>query len=332
MTSLPNLINCFGVALLHLATATSLGNRFVSHWERCRSDIADASLSLDVNGLLVLCNIGDTPVFCSGGGMNLPHHVPISLDGEEGYSVAQRRLNYNGCDREVNRESVHPPPNRTVFDSETPPPYRARRFTHPPGGGSGGVGGGNMDSKHHAASATKMPTQVNIGNGGSPVVRCYNGGLSNNNNINNVNLNSNSSGLSPLPVGRAGGAVTHHPSYQYHPPHAPGGAISGGHATTAHNGHLRAPLNNHNNHRRESPTSGGAKRPASASGHSRHSSSSSSNSARSSLGSPPNYNDVIANNFTRHSNGADIWHQSWKKVEHVFFCVFSRPLNKGGKK
>ena len=30
-TSLPNLINCFGVALLHLATVTSLGNRFVSH-------------------------------------------------------------------------------------------------------------------------------------------------------------------------------------------------------------------------------------------------------------------------------------------------------------
>ena len=50
-TSLPNLINCFGVALLHLATAMSLGKCFVSHWERCRSDIADASLSLDVNGL-----------------------------------------------------------------------------------------------------------------------------------------------------------------------------------------------------------------------------------------------------------------------------------------
>ena len=46
-------MNCFGVALLHLATAMSLGNRFVSHWERCRSNIADASLSLDVNGLLV---------------------------------------------------------------------------------------------------------------------------------------------------------------------------------------------------------------------------------------------------------------------------------------
>ena len=30
--------------------AMALGNRFVSHWERCRSDIADASLSLDVNG------------------------------------------------------------------------------------------------------------------------------------------------------------------------------------------------------------------------------------------------------------------------------------------
>ena len=266
--------------------------------------------------------------------------MPVSLDGEEGYSVAQKRLNYKGCDREVNRESVHPPPNRTVYDGEpVPPPNRAghRRFTHPPGGG----GGITMDSKHHAASATKMPTQVNIGNGGSPVVRCYNGGLSNNNNINNVNLNSNS-----LPVVGAGGAVTHHPSYQYHPPHALGGGTTGGHATTTapppgvaattahHNGHLRAPPNNHNNHQRESPTSGGGRRPTSASvsGHSRHSSSSSSNSARSSLGSPPNYDDVIANNFTRHSNGADVWHQSWKeRVENVSFSVFfSSPFIKGG--
>ena len=39
--------NCFGVVLLHLATATSLGNRFVS-------DIAVTSQSLDVNGPLLI--------------------------------------------------------------------------------------------------------------------------------------------------------------------------------------------------------------------------------------------------------------------------------------
>ena len=52
-TSLPNLIYCFGVVLLHqaFATTTNFAMAGESLWERCRSDIADASLSLDVNGL-----------------------------------------------------------------------------------------------------------------------------------------------------------------------------------------------------------------------------------------------------------------------------------------
>ena len=221
--------------------------------------------------------------------VNLPVSVQISQDGEEGYRQGQQRLiqhNFVGCDREVDRESIHPPPNRTVYDGESPPPYRARRFTHPTGGST------TMDSKHAAgaadrsASAAKMPTQVITGNGGSPVVRCYNGGLSNNNNTNNVNLNSSTC---------LGGAMTQHPSYQYHPPHVAG--QTGG--ATAHNGHLRAPSNYH---RRESPTA--AVQPLS--GHSRRSSSSSSNSARSSLGSPPNYDDVIANKFTTKHSGSDV--------------------------
>ena len=217
--------------------------------------------------------------------------MQISYDGEEGYEQAQQRLNqqhFVGCDREVDRESVHPPPNRTVYDGESPPPYRARRFTHP-------TGGSIMDCKHVAgatdrsASAAKMPTQVIIGNGGSPVVR----GLSNNNNTNNVNLNSSC----------LGGAMTQHPSYQYHPPHVAYPQTG----AAAHNGHLRAPSNHHHNHhRRESPTTAATHAQQPSSGHSRHSSSSSSNSARSSLGSPPNYDDVIANKFTTRHSGSDV--------------------------
>ena len=55
-TSLPNLINCFGVALLHLATAMSLGNRFVSHsgamLQRHRRRVAVARCKWALNGLL----------------------------------------------------------------------------------------------------------------------------------------------------------------------------------------------------------------------------------------------------------------------------------------
>ena len=55
-SSLPNLIYCFGVVLLHLATVISLRCHWgIALWaiqQQRRSNIADASLSLDVNGLL----------------------------------------------------------------------------------------------------------------------------------------------------------------------------------------------------------------------------------------------------------------------------------------
>ena len=188
-------------------------------------------------------------------------------------------------DCEVDRESVHPPPNRTVYDGESPPQYRARLFTHPTGGST------TMDSKHTAVaekstSTVKMPTQVITGSGRSPVARCFNRGLSNNNNTNNVNLNSSC----------LGGGLTQHPLHQYHSPH------SYPQTGAAHNGHPRAPNNyHHQHHQMESPTG------VSSSGHSRGSS---TNSAYSSHGSPPNYDDIIATKFTRHSKGPDVWHQT----------------------
>ena len=54
---LPNLIYCFLIVLLHLATVMSPGNHFVSHLGAMRSNIAEASLSLDVNGLLELAMV-----------------------------------------------------------------------------------------------------------------------------------------------------------------------------------------------------------------------------------------------------------------------------------
>ena len=54
-TSLPNFIYCFGVVLLHQAFVTATATNFAVTGESlCQpfgSDVADALLSLDVNGL-----------------------------------------------------------------------------------------------------------------------------------------------------------------------------------------------------------------------------------------------------------------------------------------
>ena len=60
-TSLPNLIYCFGVVLLHwtFATATNfaVSRESLCIWVLRRSNVADASLSLDVNIHLCRCDV-----------------------------------------------------------------------------------------------------------------------------------------------------------------------------------------------------------------------------------------------------------------------------------
>lgn len=57
--------------------------------------------------------------------VGLPPNIPVSPDGEEGYSASQLRL----LDRRFRAASNYsselfkPPPNKTVFDRESPPPY-----------------------------------------------------------------------------------------------------------------------------------------------------------------------------------------------------------------
>lgn len=54
---------------------------------------------------------------------NFPPRIQISRDGEEGYHNIQNLQSvFNGADTKT---AVNPPPNRTVFQEESPPPYRA---------------------------------------------------------------------------------------------------------------------------------------------------------------------------------------------------------------
>ncbi|CAH1780128.1 unnamed protein product [Owenia fusiformis] len=61
--------------------------------------------------------------------IDMPPHIAISWDGEEGYISSQRMLQMSNNDasrEDSHSDSVRPPPNKTVFDRESPPPYRAR--------------------------------------------------------------------------------------------------------------------------------------------------------------------------------------------------------------
>ena len=60
--------------------------------------------------------------------INMPPSIAISEDGEEGYETSQRMLRKQ---RQVYDENtkvgcVQPPPNRTVSQGHSPPPYRSR--------------------------------------------------------------------------------------------------------------------------------------------------------------------------------------------------------------
>ena len=60
--------------------------------------------------------------------INLPPSIAISEDGEEGYGNSQRMLRKQQqvYDAYAKVGCVQPPPNRTVFQGESPPPYRSR--------------------------------------------------------------------------------------------------------------------------------------------------------------------------------------------------------------
>lgn len=56
---------------------------------------------------------------------NLPPHIAISNDGEEGYAHSQRQLLSAYCAATAQSEVIRAPPNKTVFQGESPPPYRS---------------------------------------------------------------------------------------------------------------------------------------------------------------------------------------------------------------
>ena len=67
--------------------------------------------------------------------LNLPPHIPRSVDGEEGYAESsQRLLQANTRRMKEANESMRAPPNKTVFQGESPPPYRVQPngTRHPP--------------------------------------------------------------------------------------------------------------------------------------------------------------------------------------------------------
>lgn len=90
-----------------------------------------------------------------------PPHIPISKDGEEGYIESQNKLDRH---RKADLQNVcfRPPPNKTVYDKDSPPPYSSRSTS-------------SLDSISHAKSSS-LVTDIN----GCPVLRCYS--MSENNN------------------------------------------------------------------------------------------------------------------------------------------------------
>jgi hypothetical protein len=86
--------------------------------------------------------------------VNLPPSIQRSLDGEEGYVVSQLRLHQSTYDPDL-ALAIHPPPNRTAYESSPPPPYRSNSLglLHPPAPGTA----------HSHAERSDSPL----------VVRCY---------------------------------------------------------------------------------------------------------------------------------------------------------------
>ncbi len=152
-------------------------------------------------------NIRLQPVQPDTGDMTLPPAIPISADGEEGYVNSQRHL----VSTQDPTELVSAPPNRTIKDCESPPPYRSRSV--------GSLGhlerhSDNRPLRHHHSDSSS---------GGS--VRCYS--LSNNNNNNkvrrdsNVNTTTSTTSTNPSSSSSCSSSSHHHAAHSSHGPFHP---------------------------------------------------------------------------------------------------------------
>ncbi|KAJ8302512.1 hypothetical protein KUTeg_018908 [Tegillarca granosa] len=77
--------------------------------------------------------------------IDLPPQIPISRDGEEGYTESQKQLL---CQRKNNngyQEIFRPAPNKTVFDKDSPPPYCSHSISS----------ASSVDNLGHSGSSTR---------------------------------------------------------------------------------------------------------------------------------------------------------------------------------
>lgn len=92
--------------------------------------------------------------------IGLPPSVHISQDGEEGYAESQKQLAHHSK-QEIYQQCFRPPPNKTVYDKDSPPPYYAVKGLSP------------------SPQVVTPGALVQDSNGCSMMVQCFN--LSNNN-------------------------------------------------------------------------------------------------------------------------------------------------------
>ncbi|KAK2155821.1 hypothetical protein LSH36_230g03021 [Paralvinella palmiformis] len=96
--------------------------------------------------------------------LNLPPAIRISKDGEEGYLHSQRLLQLSWtADRR--RESICPPPNKTVYQGDSPPPYRSNSV--------GKVDGHCMNGKRSGTGSYLVNKLTGSGTNSSPRISSH---------------------------------------------------------------------------------------------------------------------------------------------------------------
>ncbi|KAK3085876.1 hypothetical protein FSP39_009948 [Pinctada imbricata] len=101
--------------------------------------------------------------------IGLPPQIPISQDGEEGYVKSQKSIaNYQSQDCQIFR----PPPNKIVYDIDSPPPYISRSVS-------------SIDSLGHASLGSRGRLDMDPNNSCDVMLRCYSM-PNNNNHLNNT--------------------------------------------------------------------------------------------------------------------------------------------------
>jgi hypothetical protein len=102
--------------------------------------------------------------------LNLPPNIRISEDGEEGYRRSQRLLKYS-CDENGRRESIRPPPNKIVYQGDSPPPYRSNSISKIEGHYYGG-GKRTPATSSHLTTASVLANKIS-GNNSPSIMRCH---------------------------------------------------------------------------------------------------------------------------------------------------------------